>query len=208
MFGRKGHRDRASTVATPRVVVQPELTSVRVSTSKPKTPRALGRRDVEFSFERVFVPSLIVDHTELVLRQAGQCGEEGFVVWAGSIAEGNAYICSLVMPKLELGKYDGEVSAETTAHLLEALDERDLVPLLQIHSHPRAAFLSPIDAIRPLVAVPGFMSIVLPHFGFIDLAEVANWSAHRFLGAGGWHELSEGELAHQFIIDDSIIRVD
>jgi hypothetical protein len=143
-----------------------------------------------------------------MLRQAGHCGEEGFVVWAGSIAEDNAYICSLVLPKLELGKFDGEVSAETTARLLQALDERDLVPVLQIHTHPRAAFLSATDAIRPIVAVPGFISVVVPNFGFVDLANVGTWSAHEFLGAGKWHELSQGERLQRFIIDDSIIRVD
>jgi hypothetical protein len=208
MFGRRRHPARPSDGAVREAVTSTPLTLVRVSSTEPTTSRALGRRDVEFSFNRIFVPSLIVDHTELILRQAGICGDEGFVVWAGSIAEGNAYISSLVLPKLELEKYEGEVGAETIAHLLQALDQRDLIPLLQIHTHPRAAFLSPTDAIRPLVAVPGFTSVVVPHFGFVDLANVRTWSTHEFLGGGKWHELTEDERVERFIIDDSIIRID
>ena len=78
---------------------------------------SFGRRDSEYSFERIFVPSLVIDHTELLTRQAGQCGEEGFVVWAGSLAAGDGYVSSVVVPT-SVGAAHGEVSAETTAHLL------------------------------------------------------------------------------------------
>lgn len=154
------------------------------------------------------MPSLVIDHSELILRQAGSCGEEGFVVWAGSLAGGDAFVSSVVVPKLSAGAVHGEVSAETTAHLLDALDERDLVPIAQLHTHPRTAFLSDTDAIRPIVAIPGFLSVVIPGFGFVDLADVRTWSAHEFEGAGRWHELTDDERLRRFIVDDSFIRVD
>jgi hypothetical protein len=156
----------------------------------------------------VFVPSLVIDHTELILRQAGACGEEGFVVWAGAFAGGDAFVSSVVVPKLSAGRVHGEVSVETTAHLLDALDVRDIVPIAQLHTHPHEAFLSETDAVRPIVAVPGFLSIVIPGFGFIDLANTRGWSAHAFRGAGRWHELTADERRQRFIIDDSVIRVD
>jgi hypothetical protein len=162
---------------------------------------------VDFVFDQVFIPSLIIDHTELILRQAGACGEEGFVLWAGTLAGGAGHVSSVVMPKISAGAVHGEVSAETTAQLLDALDERDLVPIAQLHTHPHAAFLSETDAIRPVVAVPGFLSIVIPGFGFVDLADVRQWSAHEFRGAGRWQELSRDERSRRFIIDHSIIRV-
>jgi hypothetical protein len=154
------------------------------------------------------LPSLVIDHTELIFRQAGTCGQESFVVWAGTLAGGNGYVSSVVVPKLNVGAVHGEVDVDTTARLLDALDERDLVPIAQIHTHPRTAFLSATDAIRPLVAVPGFLSIVIPGFGFVDLADIGAWSAHEFQGAGNWHEMTADERPRRFIIDDSIIRVD
>jgi hypothetical protein len=91
--------------------------------------------------------------------------------------------------------------------VLSTLDERDLVPILQVHSHPRAAFLSETDAIRPLVAVPGFISVVIPDFGFVDLTDVSLWSVHQYLGPQAWRELAADEREARFIIDDSVIRV-
>lgn len=184
------------------------LAAVRVTSAAGRETRSLGRRDADFAFDRLFIPSLIIDHTELVLRHAGNAGDEGFVLWAGTLSEGNAHISTLVVPASDAGPTHGEVSAHTTANVLNALDERDLVPVLQLHTHPQAAFLSATDAVRPLVAAPGFISVVIPSFGFVDLADVALWSAHEFMGHRRWRELDVEERRRRFIIDDSIIRVD
>lgn len=181
---------------------------MRVTSASAKGPRSLGRRDVDFGFDRVFIPSLVIDHTELVLRQGGVHGDEDFAVWAGTLTGGDAHVATLVIPRASGSSTHGEISADTTANVLNALDERDLVPIMQLHSHPRRAFLSEEDAIRPLVAVPGFISVVIPSFGFVDLADVGLWSAHEYGGPDGWRELDDDERRRRFIIDDSVIRVD
>ena len=174
----------------------------------PAVLRALGRRDVEFGFDRVFVPSLIVDHTELVFRQAGRGGDEAFVVWAGTLADSDAHISTMVVPRSLVTAAHGEISADTTGHVLTSLDARDLVPILQLHTHPRSAFLSDTDSIRPIVAVPGFISVVIPDFGFVDLADIRLWSAHEFEGSHKWRELDADERYRRFVIDNSLVRVD
>lgn len=184
------------------------LTAVRVTTTSALETRSFGRRNVDFGFNRVFIPSLIIDQTELVLRQAGAHGDEGFAIWAGTLSGGEAHVSTLVVPRASGGPTHGEISAATTASVLIGLDERDLVPVVQLHTHPRKAFLSDEDAIRPLVAVPGFISIVIPHFGFVDLTDVALWSAHEYGGPERWRELDNHERQRRFIIDDSVIRVD
>jgi len=184
------------------------LATLRVKGASTTRPQSLGRRDSEFGFERIFIPSLIIDHTELALRQAGVCGNEGFAIWAGTLAGGDAYVATLIIPRSCTGPTHGEISANTTANVLNALDDRDLVPVLQLHSHPRTAFLSDTDAQRPLVAVPGFISVVVPDFGFVDLTDLSLWSAHEFLGPHKWHELDVSELRRRIIIDDSVLRVD
>lgn len=209
-FWTAGRRRRSeeAPAATPAPARSPLTTARVVRTYADRVSRSFGRRDVDFAFDRVFIPSLVLDHTELVLRQAGVVGDEGFAVWAGTIAEGDAYVATLVIPRATAGPTHGEISAETTANVMLALDDRDLVPLLQLHTHPQRAGLSPTDAIRPVVAVAGFISVVIPDFGFVDLADVRLWSAHELIGPSRWRELDAMEKGRRFIVDDSIIRVD
>lgn len=183
------------------------LTTVSVVGPSPRTVRSLGRREAEFGFDRLFIPSLVIDHTELALRQAGVNADEGFALWAGSLAAGDAYTSTLVLPRASTGPTHGVISEQTTAGVLNALDERDLVPIAQVHTHPHEAWLSKTDAIRPLVAVNGFISIIVPDYGFVDLSDVRLWSAHEYLGARRWRELDSVERHRRLIIDDSIIRV-
>jgi len=95
IVGRK--RGHAEVAALPE---RAPLTAMRVSRSGSGITRSFGRRDVDFAFDRVFIPSLVIDHTELSLRQAGGCSEEGFVIWAGSLSGGHCYVSSLVAAKI------------------------------------------------------------------------------------------------------------
>lgn len=173
----------------------------------PRIERELGRRVVQLIYERVFVPSLVIDHTELMLRQNGACGDEGFGIWAGTLAGGDAFVSTLIIPKVEGGGFHGEISAETAAKLFDELDHLDLVPVAQIHSHPNQAFLSSVDAERPLVATSAFLSVVIPSFGFVDLTDVSLWRAYEFHGRNNWRELDEVERRRRLIVDPSLLRV-
>lgn len=210
-FSIPGHKKRSASTP-PAAAAQPAnvsspLTSVRVGS--PRLQRALGRRSVALVYDRVFIPSLVIDHTELMLRQHGAAGEEGFGLWAGTLAGGDAFVSTLLIPGVDtVGRFHGVVSDETTATVLDELDYLDLVPIVEIHSHPREAFLSPIDAERPMVAVKGFLSIVVPSFGFIDLADVGMWRVYEFHGRDNWFELNEGERRRRLIIDPSLIRIE
>jgi hypothetical protein len=150
----------------------------------------------------------VVDHTELMLRQHGAAGGEGFGLWAGTLSGGDAFVSTLVVPRVEGGgRFHGEVSPSTTARVFEELDLLDLVPIAQIHSHPEAAYLSSIDAERPLVAVAGFLSLIVPDFGFFDLADVGRWRAYEYHGRDKWRELDVDERLRRLIIDPSLIRI-
>jgi hypothetical protein len=193
--------------AAPRANVSSPVTTVRVGS--PRLPRAIGRRSVALVYDRVFIQSLVIDHTELMLRQHGAASEEGFGLWAGTLAGGDAFVSTLVIPGVDtVGRFHGVISDETTATVLEELDYLDLVPVVEIHSHPREAFLSPIDAERPMVAVKGFLSVVVPSFAFIDLADVGMWRVYEFHGRDNWIELDESERRRRLIIDPSLMRIE
>jgi hypothetical protein len=183
--------------------VEAPLTLIRVGC--PRVARELGRREQPFSYGRLIVPSLVIDHTELMLRRRGAFGGEGFGVWAGTLAGADALVSTLVLPEVRGGRLHGEVPAAAAARLFSELDEFDLVALAQIHSHPGEAFLSETDAERPLMAVPGFLSIVIPEFGFVDLANVEVWRAYEYRRPREWRELDAEERQRRLIIDPSLL---
>lgn len=205
-FLRTGHSPGAGAASAPPQGGLTPLTVVRINA--PGLVRNAGRRQMPLLYDRVFVPSLVLDHTELMLRQHGAAGEEGFGVWAGTLASGDAFVSTLIVPRAETaGGCHGEVSSDTAATVFQQLDTLDLVPIAQIHSHPRDAFLSHIDAERPFVGVRGFLSIIVPSFGFVDLADVALWRVYEFERREQWRELDQSERHRRLIIDPSILRI-
>jgi hypothetical protein len=161
------------------------------------------RRSRPFAYDRIIVPSLIVDHTLLSMRQAGVAGHERFLVWAGSIVSGDAFVSTIVVPRVGGNGFHGEVPADIVATVFDALDERDLFPLAQLHTHPGRADMSSIDAQRPLVAISGFRSIIVPDFAFIADDDITRWNIYEYRGPGQW-ALNNGCL----VVDDSLIRID
>lgn len=182
------------------------LDTVRVGS--PASPRELGRRELPLSFDRLFIPSLVIDQTEVMLRRHGNCGEEGIGLWAGTPAGGDGFVSTLITPRVSSqGRFHGELSAETMAAVISCLDELDLVLLAQIHSHPREAYLSGIDAERPAIAVAGFISIVVPDFGFIDLSDVDTWATYEYLAPKRWEELDSAARRERLIVDPSLLAI-
>lgn len=182
----------------------PDLANARI---RPRSAHDFGRRSASLRWDRLIVPTLVIDHTELTLRQAGIRGEEGFLLWAGTITGDLAFVSTVVIPEVAAAATHGYVAEEIVAESLRLLDHHDLQPIAQIHSHPRRAFLSEIDASRPFVADPGFVSIVVPSFAFVDLADTSTWSIHTYLGAGAWRELKKTEVSSRIVIDPSLLRV-
>jgi proteasome lid subunit RPN8/RPN11 len=172
-----------------------------------RQPQSLGRRTTSLDWDRMIVPTLQLDHSELALRQAGISGEESLLVWAGTVTSGTAFVSTVVIPALSVMATHGQVTEETVAETLRLLDEHDLVAIAQLHSHPRRAFLSEIDRQRPFVSEAGFLSIVVPRFAFVDLADPSVWSIHEYRGVDEWREFRPDEVRARIIVDPSILVV-
>lgn len=187
----------------------PALAALRISSGARTPERDLGRRrDATYGFQRLILPSALLDLTLLLLRQAGLHGDERFLAWAGSIASTDAFVSTVVVPRAVAGPLHGEIPAEVTAKVFDALDSRDLVPLAQVHSHPGRAIMSSIDRERPMVAVAGFFSIIVPDFAFLDADAIATWGLYRYVSPRRWAELTVAEKQETLIVDDSVVTVD
>lgn len=200
IFGRK----RAAATAAP-----PEpLTILTVSGVEPVVSHALGRRKGDLKFDRLFVPSMVADYTFLLLRSAGINGNEKFIAWAGIRAGTDAIVTTVVNPRAASSGMHGEIPAEVVARVFEALNARDLLPLAQVHSHPAGSEISSTDRQRPMVAIKGFWSVIIPDFGFGASVDTANWGVYEYESPRNWHSLDENEITRRLVVDDSVIKVD
>jgi len=205
MFGRKpAHRQPPPPPPTEELS---SLVYPSVSHGRSAQPKNSLRRNHGYAFNRLYIPSLIVDQTFLLLRQAGTLGRERFLIWSGTILDEAAVVSSVQIPAASASRLHGEIAAPVMARLFDALDSRDLVPLAQLHTHPYEPIMSDVDAERPAVAQAGFLSIILPNFGFLDPARVEEWGAYEYQAKLQWHELSHEEKKQRLIIDDSIIWI-
>lgn len=200
-IGRKKRQPGAATGAPP---AGGSLASLSVASGSAGSGRPSVRRRVEFvPYERLVIPSTAIDLTELLLRQGGEFGQERFLLWAGTIAGRTAFVSSVV--QLKEGDGSGFITPEGSAEAHEALATRDLVPLAQIHSHPDRAFLSRIDRENPFFMSRGFLSIVIPNFGFVDMNSLDTWKVFRFESVRVWTELTSDQVKSLAVIDDGII---
>jgi hypothetical protein len=156
-----------------------------------------------YRYDRILVPTLQLDYTLLLMRQNGLAGLERYVIWAGTIADGDAHVSTVILPRTADRGLHGEVPADVVASVFEALDERDLLPIAQLHTHPTAARMSVTDAERPLVAIAGFRSIIVPDFAFTPADDVDTWNVYRYDAPGNW--TLEQDL---IVVDDALIRID
>lgn len=204
IFGNKAKGMKPSAKAA---VDTAALAAARVAHGVRKEQRRSGRRELAFGFERLFVPSIIRDYTMLLMRQHGLLGAERFLVWAGSPAGKDAVVTTVVVPRTDATNLHGEIPAEVVAALFESLDSRDLVPFAQLHTHPASARMSSIDRERPVVAIQGFLSIIVPNFAFTS-DEPEAWNVYEYRARLDWLLWSKKDVAGRLVIDDSIVQVE
>ena len=198
-----GRRTRES-VSTPAAVTSAHLSYLAISSVTYPIPRMSRRRKVDFvPFDLLVVPSSCIDLTALLLRQNGQVGRERLVVWAGTMVGTEAFVSTILAPAD--GNGSGWVSPEGSAKAHEALARRDLVPLAQLHSHPGRAYLSSIDRESPFFMCRGFLSVVVPNFGFVDMKNPCNWKVYRYESPRKWTELTPEEVERSIVVDDAVI---
>ena len=146
---------------------------------------------------RVTVPEKVVTGTLAALREFGEHGCEGLVLWLGRVAATTAEIGGFVVPDQHpVRSEDGVgyfVSQETLFALNRYLSEHDLRLVSQVHSHPGEAYHSETDDAYALVTTEGGLSLVVPDFGCAP-ANPTRWAVHR-LRQGRWRLLTEREAA-------------
>lgn len=145
----------------------------------------------------------VLERTSEFLRSRGEEGLEATVAWLGRVVdETHAEIVDAHAPEQIGYASDEGVAVEVTkrglAEMISALPEGVFV-LARVHSHPSAAYHSPLDDENMLISHEGAISIVVPHFARASM-ELATCSINELRHGQGWRELGPDEVAERFTV--------
>lgn len=145
----------------------------------------------------------ILEQTADFLRRRGEEGLEATVVWLGRVVEEtHAEILHAYAPEQIGYASDEGVAVEVTqqglAELIRSLPNGVFV-LARVHSHPSAAYHSPVDDDNMLISHEGAISVVVPHFAR-DGVDLAACSVNELRHETGWRELTPEEIAERFTV--------
>lgn len=155
--------------------------------------------------ETIRIPSRILSETKSYLQRFGRRHAEGYLCWAGSpLNESSVEIKSCIFPPnwKPADSSSGFVATgiRRAFGIGQVAAQRGELIFAQVHSHPYEAFHSYIDDERPISHRPGFISVVVPRFGFVDMKDLTKCKVFEYLGLGRWRELSQSEVKKRFII--------
>lgn len=146
--------------------------------------------------ERIHIPFFILTNTLEHLKLYGAKGMECTTCWRGKlIGEHEAVITAVDCPVQYSTMLGARVDPSEVAKIYFRLYERKEILLGQIHSHPNVTFHSLIDDSYPIVYKLGFLSIVVPDYGFIEPKDFFLKSAvYEYQGQRHWYSLKPEEV--------------
>lgn len=143
------------------------------------------------------VSANIIAQTMQFLAAMGNTGNEGLVLWAGTIESAEAFVTEAMAPRQTpirtetgLAIY---VGPETLHDLNVWLHQHRVRLLAQVHSHGEEAYHSSTDDQYSLVTTLGGLSVVVPAFAQAPF-DLETCSVHR-LTTNGWITLNRTEAA-------------
>jgi hypothetical protein len=141
------------------------------------------------------VPDQVSRETQLLLRERGRVGQEGYLVWVGDIGAISATVHEVWPVAADGREAHARVPIADALALAERVRSRGLYILAQIHSHPMRAFHSGIDDSHAISSQLGFISIVVGNFARDDPWD--DWAVFEHMGGGRWQQLQGAELGNR-----------
>jgi hypothetical protein len=139
----------------------------------------------------------LLDDTQALLRNSSKQGREAYCVWVGELRQGKARVQEAWSVAANAGAAHANVSLDDVLALSDRVASQGWYILAQVHTHPGAAFHSPVDDQFPISNRPGFISVVVPDFARDGVG--VGWAWFVFEGVGRWRELSDDEISRLFV---------
>ena len=147
---------------------------------------------------RVDVPQSVMRRTFAFLREGGSRGLESHALWAGTLSGGAFTVTRVVFPRQVCSPASYRVPETEVFRVNRLLNRQGLVAMCQIHTHPGRAFHSLIDDDGSALALPGSLSVVVPHYAAAGTDEPAAWAVYE-LGRR-WRRLRRRRVGRLFRI--------
>lgn len=165
----------------------------------------MTRLQVPPTLERFTIPRRVIDTTAAFLRDRGEAGVEGTVLWLGEVvSDFEATVTETYVPEQVAYRTPHGLAVEVTRHGLNELIRwlpAGIFVLARVHSHGEEAYHSETDDQNMIISHEGAISIVVPNFAR-DGMDLARCSVNRLHRGQGWVELSSVQVQGGFRFDD------
>lgn len=150
-------------------------------------------------FDVIRVPQSCWSAALGALRTAGSRGLECMVYFAGTFDGTVGMVTRTIVPIQRQTAASCEPTIEDVDRISADCVGRHEVLLLQLHSHPGAAFLSSTDRGFPVSRKTGWISAVAPSFG-VATESPHQLSVYEYRGGRDWHEMSAAERRERLVL--------
>lgn len=137
----------------------------------------------------------------------GRRGTEGIALWLGTRYGGVARISHVALlrgPHVHRSRYLVQVEPELLNDLTDAVCDRGIVLVGQIHSHAPECRTDLSLADRQYgFTVPGYLSMVAPDFASRPRTPVGDCGVHIFEPGAGYRRLSANDVRERVLLVDS-----
>lgn len=136
---------------------------------------------------RVLLPRQLLDETFDRLRSCGGGRRECQSLWVGPWSDPQL-VTRIVHPRHSASAVGFTLDDDWLTSFWSALADGGEGVRVQVHTHPGAAYHSATDDAFPILAVPGFLSLVIPRFA-LGPTGFENAFLARFDEDGRWREV-------------------
>lgn len=137
------------------------------------------------------LPQQLLEDTFQSLRQCGEGRRECQALWVGSWSDPEL-VTQVVHPRHSASAVGFQLDDDWFSSFWIRLADENLGVRVQVHTHPGLAYHSSIDDENPVVATPGFLSLVIPNFAQGPVGVEGAFLA-QIDTSGKWHQVAIAE---------------
>lgn len=145
----------------------------------------------------VVLPRAVLDRTLAALREQGDRGLESHALWVGRMRDGAFTVVDAWFPRQRRTFCSYTVSEADEFRVNVRLNAAGLVAMCQVHTHPAAAYHSPIDDEGSALSLPGSLSVVVPNYGRVRGGGLSGCAVYKYDG-GRWIAMPSSEVKRAF----------
>ena len=170
-----------------------------------RSPYRRRTRAVPEQTETFFIPRSVIEATSDTMRRFGRERRECYVWWGGYFSsDGSAQVLTAIYPDMPTDYGRIRLGREEFGTLQRELRQLDQALIVELHTHPPGAGgQNAVDAAHAAAPYAGFISIVVPEFGFVDLVDLTCCYVYEYVSKNEWCELDPSEVSKRFVVDDT-----